>query len=214
MGCREPLVLTLAMGSSLFRKWACHRMAANGLGIILFRYADWLHESSRTANRTNGWFVDEKRKRLPHPAYIRWQRCEDLLAGNGLVQLPADNEILNTLMVALCDNLSLIQATGGSVDAQKLGDLANYGDEAVQKRLRAVIQVPDQFLDVLVEVACAGWHVWRGHEVKATEEEGMPDLELKIPAWPLPIQAECKCVKNSGFESSLFPSVPKLLDPA
>ena len=36
-------------------------MAANGLGIILFRYADWLHESSSTANRTNGWFVDEKR---------------------------------------------------------------------------------------------------------------------------------------------------------
>ncbi len=33
------------MGSSLFlRKWACRRMAANGLGIILFRYADWLHE--------------------------------------------------------------------------------------------------------------------------------------------------------------------------
>jgi hypothetical protein len=84
-----------------------------------------------------------------------------------------------------------------------LGDLANYGDEAVQKRLRAVIQVPDQFLDILVEVACAGWHVSRGHEVKATEEEGMPDLELKIPAWPLPIQAECKCVKNSGFESAI-----------
>jgi integrase/recombinase XerD len=33
------------MGSSLFlRKWACRRMAANGLGIILFRYADWLLE--------------------------------------------------------------------------------------------------------------------------------------------------------------------------
>ena len=33
------------MDSSLFlRKWACRRMAANGLGIILFRYADWLLE--------------------------------------------------------------------------------------------------------------------------------------------------------------------------
>src|SRR6201987_5944816 len=32
------------MDSSLFlRKWACRRMAANGLGIILFQYADWLH---------------------------------------------------------------------------------------------------------------------------------------------------------------------------
>jgi hypothetical protein len=33
------------MDSCLFlRKWACRRMAANGLGIILFRYADWLLE--------------------------------------------------------------------------------------------------------------------------------------------------------------------------
>jgi hypothetical protein len=32
------------MDLSLFlRKWACRRMAANGLGIIFFRYADWLH---------------------------------------------------------------------------------------------------------------------------------------------------------------------------
>jgi site-specific recombinase XerD len=43
--CREPLVLMLAMDSSLFlRKWACRRMVVNGLGIILFQYADWLHE--------------------------------------------------------------------------------------------------------------------------------------------------------------------------
>jgi hypothetical protein len=42
--CGEPLGLTLAMDSSLFlRKCTCRRMAANGLGIILFRYADWLH---------------------------------------------------------------------------------------------------------------------------------------------------------------------------
>ena len=42
--CGEPLVLALAMDSSLFlRKSVCRRMAANGLGIILFRFADWLH---------------------------------------------------------------------------------------------------------------------------------------------------------------------------
>jgi hypothetical protein len=134
-----------------------------------------------------GWFVNAKNdKVLRHPAYIRWQRCQDLIDRNGRVQLPADNDILNKLMVAMCDNLSIIQATGGSVDAQKLGDLANYGDEDVQKRLRAVIRDPGQFLEVLVEVACAGWHVSRGHEVKATEAEGMPDLELQIAGWSLP----------------------------
>jgi hypothetical protein len=151
----------------------------------------------------NRWFVNAKGKNLKHPAYIRWQRCEDLLARNGRIQLPADNKILDTVMVALCDNLSLIQSTRGSVDAQKLGDLANYGDKAVQERLRAVIQVPDQFFDILVEVACAGYHVSRGHEVKVTENEGMPDIELEIPGWTLPIQAECKCVKYSGFKNSI-----------
>jgi hypothetical protein len=36
---------------SLFlRKWACRRMAANGLGIILFRHADWLLEKGYSRN--------------------------------------------------------------------------------------------------------------------------------------------------------------------
>ena len=39
------------MDSSLFlRKWACRRMAANGLGIILFQYADWLHQKGYSRN--------------------------------------------------------------------------------------------------------------------------------------------------------------------
>ena len=39
------------MDSSLFlRKWACRRMAANGLGIILFQYADWLRERGYRRN--------------------------------------------------------------------------------------------------------------------------------------------------------------------
>src|SRR5271166_2300007 len=39
------------MDSSLFlRKSACRRMAANGLGIILFRYADWLHAKGYSRN--------------------------------------------------------------------------------------------------------------------------------------------------------------------
>ena len=41
------------------------------------------------------------RRGCRHLAYIRWQRCENLLAGKELVQLPADNEILSTVMVEL-----------------------------------------------------------------------------------------------------------------
>ena len=39
------------MDTSLFlRKWACRRMAANGLGIILFQYADWLQQKGYGRN--------------------------------------------------------------------------------------------------------------------------------------------------------------------
>jgi hypothetical protein len=90
-----------------------------------------------------------------HPAYIRWQRCEDLLARNGRLEFPRDIEAVNTLLVASLDNLSLIQATHGSVDARQLGNLANYGNETVQKRLRAVIwsdSLPNEFATIQLEV--------------------------------------------------------------
>jgi hypothetical protein len=58
----------------------------------------------------SGWFAKAKGKDLKHPAYVRWQRCLDLIARNGRIQLPADNEIISALLAAFCDNLSLIQA--------------------------------------------------------------------------------------------------------
>ena len=39
------------MDTSLFlRKWACRRMTVNGLGIILFQYADWLQQKGYGRN--------------------------------------------------------------------------------------------------------------------------------------------------------------------
>jgi hypothetical protein len=61
-----------------------------------------------------GWFVNVSKKCLEHPAYVRWRRCEDLLAQNGRVQLPRDIEIVNTLLLALLDNLELEFKDGSS----------------------------------------------------------------------------------------------------
>lgn len=159
---------------------------------------DFIHAQKRLLEELfpTGWFIGATRGRLQHPAYVRWRQCQDLLARNGRVQYPDDIEIINTLLSAWLDNVSLIQATRGSVDNQQLGKLANYGDEAVQRRLQVVIQEPSQFFDTLVEVSCAAWHVSRGHNVEATEENGMPDLALKIPGWQLPIRAECKRIRK------------------
>jgi hypothetical protein len=145
-----------------------------------------------------GWFLRENWRRLQHPAYIRWRLCADLLARKGRFRIPEEIELVHRFLSALLDNIALIDATRGALDAQKLGDLANYGDVAVCRRLRAEIQHPRAFLDVLVEVSCAAWHVSHRHEVTATEETGMPDLALGIPGWVLPIQTECKRVKKDA----------------
>lgn len=148
-----------------------------------------------------GWFSPENwRRHLQHPAYIRWRLCADLLARKGRVRIPDDIELVHTFLSALLDNITLIEATRGTLDAQGLGNLANYGDEAVRRRLQAVIQDRREFLGVLVEVSCAAWHVSHDHEVTASEETGMPDLALGIPGWELPIQAECKRVgKDANY---------------
>jgi hypothetical protein len=147
-----------------------------------------------------GWFSTETKRHLQHPAYVRWRLCVELLAREGHVRIPDDSDVVHTFLSAWLDHITLIEATRGTVDAQELGNLANYGDEAVCRRLRAVIQNAGQFLDVLVEVSCAAWHVSRGHDVTASEEIGMPDLALEISGWQLPIRAECKRVgKDASY---------------
>jgi len=146
----------------------------------------------------NGWFTGAIHERSQHPANIRWRACEDLLAQKGRVRLSGAVEVVKLFLSTWLDNFALIQATQGSVVSQRVGDLANYGDKAVQKRLRAVVRDPDQFFDVLLEVSCAAWHISHGHKVEATQRDGMPDLALEIPGWQLPIQAECKRVKRSS----------------
>jgi hypothetical protein len=146
------------------------------------------------------WFLRERSRQRQHPGYIRWQLYADLLARKGRFRLPDEDDLVHRFLSALLDNIFLIEATRGTLDAQKLGDLANYGDEAVFRRLRTDIQHPSKFFDILVEVSCAAWHVSHRHEVKATEEPGMPDLTLGILGWQLPIQAECKRVgKDAGY---------------
>ena len=145
-----------------------------------------------------GWFLSANRRHLRHPAYVGWRLFADLLARKGRVRIPDDIELVQKFLLALLDNIFFIDATRGTPDAQKLGDLANYGDMAVCRRLREVIQHPRQFLDVLVEVSCAAWHVSHGHDVTATEKTGMPDLALGIPGWHLPILAECKRVGKAA----------------
>jgi hypothetical protein len=77
------------------------------------------------------WFSHKSLQHAQHPAYLRWKVCTDLLDRNGRIRVPDDIEILETFLSAWLDNITLILASGGSVDAQELGNLANYGDKAL-----------------------------------------------------------------------------------
>jgi hypothetical protein len=77
-----------------------------------------------------------------------------------------------------------------------LGSLANYGDEKVQRRLKAVMIDPDQFLDAMTELTYAAWHISKGHKVVATEDSGIADFSVEIPGLDLPIIADCKRLKR------------------
>jgi len=204
--------LVWSLDTEKYLKWFAGHMANSVNSSMPIQTARDLISAEKTVLEglfSARWFINAVGNRLNHPVYLRWRACTELLARNGRVQLPADLEMVKTILSAWLDNFSLIKVTHGSVDAKKLGDFANYGDHTVQKRLRAVIQNPNQFFDALVVVSCAGWHLSRGHRVAVTEKDGMPDLALEIPRWQLPIQAEGKRIRKGTSYSPLKGAVKK-----
>ena len=139
------------------------------------------------------WFDDAATKQ--HPAFERWTLCNDFQSG----RLPLRNpEVLGRIAQIMHDNFTLVQATHGH--QFRIGDLANYGDDRVQRRIRAVVEEPRQFLDLLLEISWAAWHIGRGHAVTASEDEGMPDFQIVVPSASLPIAADCKRVQAQSSD--------------
>lgn len=126
-----------------------------------------------------------------HPACDRLALCEHLLAHGGGLRLPQDKPCFAELAELFLDNLLLVFCTGGDPDRFALGNFANYGDPAVAARIRAVVRDPQQFADLLVEFAAAGWHLTKGHTAVANETGGA-DLLITIPELELPLLLECK----------------------
>ena len=143
----------------------------------------------------NEWFSSSHKQH--HPAFQKWTLCNELLRRGGLLRLPEDEHRLRAITDLLLDNYSLVQATGGELIKFRLGSLANYGDENIRKRITSVIDEASQFLDVLVELNYAAWHISRGHRVQAFETEGYPDFEIHIEHLPLPLATDCKRVRAS-----------------
>lgn len=150
------------------------------------------------------WFESQRRRGSDHPAYQRWSLCGELLARGCIFTIPTDIAFIYRLLEIMADSYSLVECTSGDRHALLLGHLANYGDAAVVKRLRTVIHNKTQFFDVLLEIACAAWHITKGHTVHATEDEGMPDLCITVPDWNPPVFAECKRLSGQGGHGRLL----------
>jgi hypothetical protein len=107
--------------------------------------------------------------------------------------------LLQYLEVVL-DNCSLVNASRGRLGRFVLGNLANYGDESVQNRIRSAIRKPREFQDVMVELNYAAWHLSRGNQVRAFQAEGYPDFEVIVPCPLVHLAADCKRVKEGTNE--------------
>jgi integrase/recombinase XerD len=111
------------MDTSLFlRKWACRRMAANGLGIILFQYADWLQQKGYGRNTVHLYtqavehFGFWRAKRHPRSQSVLPSEVAEFLNSHlsrcgcpppAATSLPTCRSALNRLMTMLgCGNPS------------------------------------------------------------------------------------------------------------
>ena len=145
-----------------------------------------------------GWLADRTTDESEHPAVKRWAFCQKLAARGGVLRIPEDLRWLPEMAQLLLDSATLVECTRGNITSLNLGNLGNYGDERVQKRLKAVAVNPDQFLDAMTELTYAAWHISKGHRVVATEDPGIADFSVEVPGLDLPIIADCKRVKSKS----------------
>jgi len=72
-----------------------------------------------------------------------------------------------------------------------------YTETKPSKKIRSRVVNPEQFEDLMVELAFDAWHKSRNHTVIPWEKEGLPDLKLQIPGVDVPILVECKRLRSS-----------------
>jgi hypothetical protein len=94
----------------------------------------------------------------------------------------------------LLDNNFLIHLGRGDFDRIRLGSVANFGDEAILRQLKARAHDSKRFADLLTELSYAGWQIAQGNTVRAMEEESAPDLEVTAAQGVEPFMVECKRV--------------------
>jgi hypothetical protein len=126
-----------------------------------------------------------------HLAVQQWRACQVLMGHGGGFVLPDQADVVVQLALLLRDASVLAGITGEDLSALRLGDLAGYGDEAVQRRIFGEITNPAKYEDLMVELYMAAWYRGQGYEVTPSVREGYPDLRVDVNG-SFPTFIECK----------------------
>lgn len=158
------------------------------------------------------WFTRPTRRRDAHPAYGDWSYCNSVVRSDGKFfwrDQQELHELARKWASVVRRNASLVQCTKGDIGNFRLGHLANYGDERVRRRLEAVIVDNNQYLDVLSEFRCVGWHSSQGHDVVVSENSGWADFRILIPTWESAVVADCKRLSKAPTKRTVKRHVEK-----
>ena len=134
-----------------------------------------------------------------HPAAIRWRLCQKILRHGSVIRWPDWGDEMQLLAATLLDGATF--ATIGSLSDQiRSIDLSEYGDQAVQTKIKSRINDPQQFEELMVELSLAAWHKREGHRVTPLEKDNWPDLAVEIEGFESPLFLECKRIRSASAE--------------
>lgn len=139
------------------------------------------------------WF-DRPRE---HPAYRRWLLCKTLEGQQGQLRFPEQGNQLHETLTIFLDTVLLIDVTSGDSEKFKLGNLATYGEDEVQTKIKSRIGNRVQFDSLMVELYVGAWHQMRnGRTVTPLERSNFPDLQVVGDDFGHPVLFECKRLRS------------------
>jgi hypothetical protein len=153
------------------------------------------------------WFVEDVDRKQSHPAFLDWSLCQQYLLDS--TQAPSDPDTMQRVASLLATASCIVGSGGGDVSTLTPGSFANYGDEAVRKRINAVIHEPLHYNSLLTELALASWCQSRGFAVRPYSGEGFPDFHVALPGVEPGIAVDCKHLGRNSLPSRAADVVTK-----
>ena len=131
-----------------------------------------------------------------HPAQYHYEMCLNILEKGGMIKWNESQQYYNELL-RMTLHTSVTNTIGqGSIGSLKIGDITLYGDESVQRKLKACLNNPLHFNSLMLELSFASYQINKENNVLPLEQENKPDLRVEVEELDFPVFVECKCLKS------------------